>query len=63
MGITDVFSLSQKDWDEIEDQYEAIAKLPAEEMLLETIKGLSKPAQKALALGIMIGRSSAKGGV
>jgi len=58
MTAKDAFSLSPKQWEEIESQYEKVAKCNAEEMLVDCIQGASADQQKFLALGIMIGRNS-----
>ena len=67
MTALDAFSLSRKEWEEVEGRYEAALKEsqamkdvhdPAAALLVCLLKGLSSSDQKALALGVMIGRAS-----
>ena len=67
MTALDCFSLSAQQWEEVEGKYEdAAAKVSREatdvdqasQLLAALLPGLSVPEQKALALGIMVGRAS-----
>ena len=58
MTAKDAFSLSPRQWEEVEERYKKVSCLPAEEMLAELLAGASRDQQQYLALGIMIGRAS-----
>lgn len=58
MTVQRAFCLSPKQWTEIEDSYEAVAHLEAEQMLATLLSGATFDEKKFLALGIMIGRRS-----
>ncbi len=58
MTAKDAFSLSPKEWDEVEEKYRRASHLPAEEMLVQLLAGASSEKQQYLALGIMVGRAS-----
>ena len=58
MTAKDAFSLSSRQWEEVEEIYQKASGLPAEEMLVELLAGASRDQQQYLALGIMIGRAS-----
>lgn len=58
MTAFDAFSLSEKEWDEIESRFESVADNSAEEMLERLLIEADHHDQKWLALGIMIGRIS-----
>ena len=58
MTAKDAFSLSPKQWDEVEEKYRKASHLPAEEMLVELLAGASATQQQYMALGIMVGRAS-----
>lgn len=58
MTALDAFSLSEKDWEEVEMCYEAVNGLPAEEMLVQLLHRTTAEQQKWLALGLMVGRAS-----
>lgn len=58
MTAKDAFSLSPKQWDEVEEKYRKAGGLPAEEMLVQLLAGASSDQQAYLALGIMVGRAS-----
>ena len=58
MTAKDAFSLSPKQWDEVEEKYRQASGLPAEEMLVQLLAGASSDQQAYLALGIMVGRAS-----
>ena len=58
MTAKDAFSLSPKQWDEVEEKYRKASHLPAEDMLVELLAGASRDQQAWLALGIMVGRAS-----
>ena len=54
----DAFTLSAREWAELEKTYSEVACLPADKMLARLLKDASKNEQKAMALGIMVGRTS-----
>jgi hypothetical protein len=58
MTAKDAFSLSPKQWDEVEEKYRKASHLPAEDMLAELLAGANATQQQYLALGIMVGRAS-----
>ena len=58
MSAIDAFSLSTRDWEDVESSYEEVATLPAEDMLSRLLQNSSKEQQKWLALGLMVGRAS-----
>ena len=58
MTAKDAFSLSPKQWDEVEEKYRKASHLPAEDMLAELLAGASATQQQYLALGVMVGRAS-----
>ena len=58
MTAKDAFSLSPRQWEEVEERYKKVSCLPAEEMLAELLAGASATQQQYLALGIMVGRAS-----
>mgnify|MGYP001325811763 FL=1 len=58
MTAKDAFSLTQAEWDRVEERYRKVSGLPAEEMLVELLAGASRDQQQYLALGIMVGRAS-----
>lgn len=67
MTALDCFSLSEQQWEEVEGRYEEAAGTvdradsdidQASQLLAALLPGLSIPEQKALALGIMVGRAS-----
>ena len=67
MTALDCFSLSAQQWEEVEGRYEeAVATVDradsdidqASQLLAALLPGLSILEQKALALGIMVGRAS-----
>ena len=54
----DAFSLSAREWADLERKYSEVAWLPADKMLARLLKDASRNEQKAMALGIMVGRAS-----
>ena len=58
MTAKDAFSLSPRQWDEVEEIYQKASGLPAEEMLAQLLAGANATQQQYLALGIMVGRAS-----
>jgi len=58
MTAKDAFSLSPREWDEVEEKYRKAGGLPAEEMLVQLLAGANVSQQQYLALGIMVGRAS-----
>ena len=58
MTAKDAFTLTSREWAELEEKYSVVAHLPADRMLARLLKDASKNEQKALALGIMVGRAS-----
>ena len=58
MTAKDAFSLTPREWDQVEKRYMKVSGLPAEEMLAELLAGASRDQQQFLALGIMVGRAS-----
>lgn len=58
MTAKDAFSLSPRQWDEVEEKYRQASGLPAEEMLVQLLAGASSDQQQYLALGVMVGRAS-----
>lgn len=54
----DAFTFSAREWEELERTYARVACLPADRMLDRLLKDASKNEQKAMALGIMVGRAS-----
>ena len=54
----DAFTLSAREWAELEKTYSEVACLSAPKMLARLLKDASKNEQKAMALGIMVGRAS-----
>jgi hypothetical protein len=54
----DAFALSAREWADLERKYSEVACLPADKMLARLLKDASRNEQKAMALGIMIGRAS-----
>lgn len=54
----DAFALSAREWAELERKYSEVACLPADKMLARLLKDASRNEQKAMALGIMVGRAS-----
>jgi hypothetical protein len=64
MSALDAFSLSERDWEDVEDRYEraaegaAGAEDQAAAILVSLLAGLTDCEQKALALGVVVGRMS-----
>lgn len=68
MTVLDAFSLSQKDWDELDDRYEAAMEKvdrkdteldQASQLVADLLREITaKNEQKAFALGIIVGRMS-----
>lgn len=58
MTVRDAFALSPKQWEEIEEEYEALLRKNAEQMVASLLSGATFPERKMLALGIMCGRAS-----
>ena len=58
MTAKDAFSLSPRQWDEVEEIYQKASGLPAEEMLAQLLTGANATQQQYLALGVMVGRAS-----
>lgn len=58
MTAKDAFSLSPRQWEELEDRYGKVAGLEPEEMLAALLRGTTIEQQEYLALGIMVGRAS-----
>jgi hypothetical protein len=64
MSALDAFSLSERDWEDVEGRYERAAEGAAGSedqaaaILVSLLAGLSDVEQKALALGVVIGRMS-----
>lgn len=58
MTAKDAFTLTAREWADLEAKYSDVACLPAERMLTRLLKDASKNEQKAMALGIMVGRAS-----
>lgn len=54
----DAFTLTAREWADLERKYSEVACLPADKMLARLLEGASKEQQKYLALGIMLGRMS-----
>jgi len=60
----EAFNLSEKQWNEVEDRYEAAMKASeggqdqALSLLTELLTGLKPQERQALALGVMVGRMS-----
>lgn len=54
----DAFALSAREWADLERKYSEVACLPADKMLARLLKDASRNEQKAMALGIMVGRAS-----
>lgn len=54
----DAFALSAREWADLERKYSEVACLPADKMLSRLLKDASRNEQKAMALGIMVGRAS-----
>lgn len=62
MTVREAFCLSPIEWDKIESEYEALLHKTPEEMIVALLSGATFDQKKALALGIMVGRSSMQGG-
>lgn len=58
MTAKDAFTLTPKEWADLEAKYSDVAHPPADRMLARLLKDASKNEMKALALGIMVGRAS-----